>query len=134
MKKDVEVVQERYQENKLKNRKEEEMIFKYSEKNKRIINEGFNVVNVYQEPFSKMDYVVVNLDGEHGVCKNTKSIKYWIIIEGKATVYLEDEKNEVKQGDFIVIDKNVKHNIIGKVKFGVICIPAFDADTESDMF
>ena len=32
--------------------------------------------------------------------------------------------------NFVVINKNVKHNIIGKVKFGVVCTPPFDASSE----
>ena len=45
-------------------------------------------------------------------------------------MYLDDEINEVSQGDFVIINKNVKHNIIGKVEFGVICTPPFDASSE----
>lgn len=106
------------------------MIYKYDEKNKRIINENFNVIDIYKDSLSKMDFVVINLNGEHGLCSNTQSIKYWIILEGTATVYLNNDTYTVKQGDFILIDKNVKHNIIGNVKFGVICTPAFDNNTE----
>ena len=106
------------------------MVYKYDEMNKRIINSGFDVVDVYSEKSSNIDYVVVNLDGEHGNCTNSKSIKYWIILDGYAKVYLNDECNEVYQGDFVVINKGVKHNIKGKVKFGVICTPPFDANFE----
>ncbi len=106
------------------------MIYKYDERNKRIINDGFNVVDIYNEKFSNIDYVVVNLNGEHGTCVNTKSTKYWFILDGNAKVDLDDEINEVSQGDFVIINKNVKHNIIGKVKFGVICTPPFDASSE----
>ena len=106
------------------------MLYQYDERNKRVINDGFNVVDIYKDKSSNMDYVIVNLNGEHGLCSNTRSTKYWIILDGNAKVYLNDKKFEVKQGDFIVIDKNVKHNIIGKVKFGVICTPAFDSSTE----
>lgn len=106
------------------------MIYKYDEVNKRVINDGFNVVDIYVNESTKLDYVIVNLDGEHGLCSNTRSIKYWIILEGNATVYLDNKTQKVSQGDFIIIEKNVKHNIIGKVKFGVICTPAFDSNTE----
>ena len=106
------------------------MIYKYDEGNKTVINDGFNVVEIYKDTHLNMNYVIVDLNGDHGLCSNTKSIKYWIILDGNATVYLSDKKFQVKQGDFIVIDKNVKHNIIGKVKFGVICMPAFDSSTE----
>jgi len=106
------------------------MIYKYNEKNKRIINDEFNVVDVYNEKFSNIDYVVVNLNGEHGACINTKSTKYWLILDGKANVYLDGEVSEVTQGDFVIINSNIKHNIIGKVKFGVVCNPPFDANYE----
>lgn len=109
---------------------ENNMVYKYDEKNKRVINEGFNVIDIYTDS-SEIDYVVINLDGEHGSCKNSKNIKYWIILDGKGTVYLNNETYEVVQGDFIIIDKNVKHNIIGKIKFGVISVPAFDASSET---
>lgn len=106
------------------------MIYMYNENNKRIINDGFNVVDVYNDKSSNIDYVVINLDGEHGACINTKSTKYWFILDGNAKVYLNDEISEVSQGDFIIINRNVKHNIIGKVKFGVVCTPPFDACSE----
>lgn len=106
------------------------MIYKYNENNKRIINDEASVVDVYNEKSSNIDYVVVNLDGEHGACINTKSTKYWFILDGKAKIYLNDEVSEVTQGDFVIINKNVKHNIIGKVKFGVVCTPPFDASSE----
>jgi len=106
------------------------MIYKYEEKDKRIINSKFKVVDVYSGKSEKLDYVVVNLEGEHGSCINTKSTKYWIILDGKAKVYINGEMNEVSQGDFIIINKNEKHNIIGNVKFAVISTPPFDATTE----
>ena len=36
------------------------MIYKYDERNKRVINDGFSVVDIYNEKNSNMDYVVVN--------------------------------------------------------------------------
>lgn len=107
------------------------MIYKYEDGNKKSINDGFNVVNVYNDKTSNFDYTVVNLEGEHGLCSNNKSIKYWLIINGSAKVYLDDLEYEVSQGDFIVINKNIKHNIIGKVKFAVFCNPSFDASAET---
>ena len=107
------------------------MIYKYDENNKKIIRDGFNVVNIFNEKESKISYSILNLDGNHGTCINNKSIKYWIILEGNATVYINDEPTNVTQGDFIIIDKNIKHNIIGKVKFGVVCEPPFDKSSET---
>ena len=106
------------------------MIYKYDEKDKRIINSEFNVVDVYSGKSEELDYVVVNLDGEHGSCINTKSTKIWIILEGRAKVYINGEMNEVSQGDLVIINRNEKHNIIGKVKFAVISTPPYDASTE----
>ena len=37
------------------------MVYKYNEINIKIINDGFNVVNVYNDASSNFDYVVVNL-------------------------------------------------------------------------
>lgn len=106
------------------------MLYQYDEKNMRVINDSFNVVDIYKDKFLNMDYVIVNLNGEHGLCCNTKSTKHWIILDGVADVYLNDKKFKAKQGDFVVIEKYTKHNIIGNVKFGVICTPAFDSSTE----
>ena len=106
------------------------MIYKYNESNKKIVSDRLNIINVFNNEFSDFDYVVANLDGEHGSCINTKSTKCWIILEGTAKVYLNDEVSQVSQGDFIIINKNVKHNIIGKVKFGVVCTPPFDSAFE----
>ena len=51
-----------------------------------------------------MDYLIVNLNGEHGLCSNKRSTKYWIILEGNAKIYLNDKIFEANQGDFIVIE------------------------------
>ena len=106
------------------------MIYKYDESNMRVITTGFSVVDIYKDNCSDMDYVIVNLNGEHGLCSNKRSTKYWIILEGNAKIYLNDKIFEANQGDFIVIERNVKHNIIWKVKFGVLCTPTFDSSTE----
>lgn len=107
------------------------MVYKYNEINRKIINDGFNVVNVYNDASSNFDYVVVNLEGEHGLCSNNKNIKYWLILDGKAEVFLDGNLFKVSQGDFIVINKNIKHNIIGKVKFAVFCSPQYEASAET---
>jgi mannose-6-phosphate isomerase-like protein (cupin superfamily) len=105
------------------------MVYKYNEKNKTIINDNFNFNKVYMDS-EKLDYTVINLNGEHGLCSNNRSTKYWIILEGEAKVVLDEKPYDVQKDDFVVIEKNVKHNIIGNVKFGLICIPPFNKDDE----
>lgn len=106
------------------------MIFKYNEKNKRKINTEFEIIDIYNKKNSEIDYVVGILDGDHGFCVNRKSTKYWIILHGNAKVYLDNEIKEVSEGDLIVINKNVRHNINGKVKFAIICNPPYDSNNE----
>lgn len=106
------------------------MIFKYNENNKKIINEHFAIINVYNDKNAELDYTVGLLDGEHGFCTNKKNTKYWIILDGCATVYLDNEIKKVSNGDIIVINKNIRHNIKGKVKFAIFCSPPYEGNNE----
>ena len=107
------------------------MIYKNSEDNKITVREGLNIIKVYDETNADFNYTIVDLDGDHGACINKRSTKYWIILDGEAKVYLDDKVTDVKQGDFIIINKNTKHNIIGKVKLGLFCTPSFNSNDET---
>lgn len=77
-----------------------------------------------------MDFVIGKLNGFHGTFVNEKNTKYYFIINGKATITIDDEKTEVEKGDLVLIPVNAKHSIEGDVEFAIMCTSSFDIDSE----
>lgn len=106
------------------------MIFKYNEAKERNVGNNMKIKDLFSGKNMPIDFVIGKLNGFHGTFKNSKSIKYYFIIEGKAKVKIDDELNEVEKGDFVLIPINAKHSIEGDVEFAIMCMPSFDIDTE----
>ena len=106
------------------------MIYKYKNAPKRSVGDNMMITDLYAEKKKAMDFVIGKLDGFHGTFINEKNTKYYYILNGKATVTINDKKAEVEEGDFIEIPINAKHSIEGKVKFAIMCTPPFDIHSE----
>ena len=106
------------------------MIFKYKEAKERNVGNNMKIKDLYSGKNMPIDFVIGKLNGFHGTFKNTKSIKYYFIIDGKAKVKINDELNEVEKGDFVLIPINAEHSIKGDVEFAIMCMPSFDIDKE----
>ena len=106
------------------------MIYKYKNAPKRSVGDNMMITDLYAEKKKAMDFVIGKLDGFHGTFINEKNTKYYYILNGKATVTINDKKAEVEEGDFVEIPINAKHSIEGKVKFVIICTPPFDIHSE----
>ena len=106
------------------------MIYKYKKASKRNVGDNMLITDLFAEKDKNMDFVIGELNGFHGTFINEKNTKYYYILNGKATVTINDEKGEVEEGDFVEIPINAKHSIEGKVKFAIMCTPPFDIHSE----
>ena len=106
------------------------MIFKYKEAQERDVGDNMKIKDLYAGKNMPIDFVISKLNGFHGTFINTKSIKYYFIIDGKAKVIINDELYEVEKGDFVLIPINAKHSIEGEVEFAIMCMPSFDINDE----
>lgn len=106
------------------------MFFKYKEAKERNVGDNMKIKDLYAGKNLPIDFVIGKLNGFHGTFINTKSIKYYFIIDGKANVKINDELTEVEKGDLVVIPINTKHSIEGDVEFAIMCMPSFDSDNE----
>ena len=106
------------------------MIYKYKNAPKRSVGGNMTITDLFAEKEKAMDFVIGELDGFHGTFINEKNTKYYYILNGKATVTINDKKAEVEEGDFVEIPINAKHSIEGKVKFVIMCTPPFDIHSE----
>jgi mannose-6-phosphate isomerase-like protein (cupin superfamily) len=106
------------------------MVCKFNEAPRRKIDETLSIVDLFSIPNKEFDFVVGELSGFHGTFVNPKSQKCYYIIEGVATVKIDDEMYEASKGDFIYVDKGKKHSIEGNVIFAILCLPSYDFDSE----
>ena len=106
------------------------MVYKFKMAQERNVCDNMKIKDLLAGKNMPMDFVIGELNGFHGTFINRKSIKYYFIIEGKAIVTVDDEKTNVEQGDFVLIPRNSKHSIDGKVKFAIMCMPSFDINSE----
>ncbi len=106
------------------------MVFKYKKALEKNVGDNMKIKDIFAGKDMPMDFVIGKLDGFHGTFINKKNTKYYFIIDGTATVKINDETIEVEKGDFILIPVNSKHSIDGNVEFAIICTPSFDIDSE----
>ncbi len=106
------------------------MIYKYKTAQERNVGDNMKIKDLYAGKNMPMDFVIGKLNGFHGTFINEKNIKYYFIIDGKASVTINDETSEVEKGDFVLIPINAKHSIEGDVEFAIICTPSFDINSE----
>lgn len=106
------------------------MVFKYKTALERNVGDNMKIKDLYAGKDMPMDFVIGKLNGFHGTFINEKNTKYYFIIDGKASVTINDETSEVEKGDFVLIPINAKHSIEGNVEFAIICTPSFDINSE----
>jgi len=69
---------------------------------------------------------LIEIDGEHGKIKCIKEDRIYFILDGEGKFIINDEEQRVSKEDVIFILKNTPYNIIGKLKFLIVCSPAFN--------
>ncbi|MCK4634692.1 MAG: hypothetical protein KAT37_02345 [Candidatus Aenigmarchaeota archaeon] len=99
------------------------MIIKASEANQKEV--GPMKINEYKinPDFSG---ALIEINGDHGELKCLNENRIYFIVEGEGKFVIDGEENAVSGNDLIFIPKNTPYNIIGKLKYFLICSPAFD--------
>jgi mannose-6-phosphate isomerase-like protein (cupin superfamily) len=68
---------------------------------------------------------LIEIDGDHGKVKCLKEDRIYFIIEGAGKFMVDDEETEVGLHDLVFVPKNTPYNMIGKMKYFLVCSPEF---------
>lgn len=68
---------------------------------------------------------LIEINGDHGAIKCLKEDRIYFILEGAGKFIINNEAEEVSANDLIFIPRNTPYNIIGKIKYFLICSPEF---------
>ena len=98
------------------------MIIKHKETNTKEV--GPMVIREYKinPDFSG---ALIEIDGDHGKVKCLKEDRIYFITEGEGRFIVDDEETKVGPHDLVFVPKNTPYNIIGKMKFFLVCSPEF---------
>jgi len=69
---------------------------------------------------------LIEIDGEHGKIKCKNEDRIYFIIEGDGKFIVDGEENLVSKNDLIFIPKNTPYDIVGKMKYLLVCSPEFN--------
>jgi len=69
---------------------------------------------------------LIEINWNHGKIKCIKEERIYFIIKGKGKFILNEEEHSVSANDLVFVPKNTPYNIIGKMKYFLICSPAFN--------
>ncbi|MFC2142834.1 cupin domain-containing protein [Candidatus Aenigmatarchaeota archaeon] len=75
---------------------------------------------------SDFSAALIEIDGDHGKIKCINEDRVYFIVEGEGKFVINDEENVVSKEDVIFIPKNTPYNIVGKMKWFMICSPEFN--------
>lgn len=75
---------------------------------------------------SNFSAALVEINGDHGKLKCIGEDRIYFILDGEGLFIINDEENNVSQNDLIFVPKNTPYNIIGKLKYLLICSPEFN--------
>ena len=103
------------------------MIIKSQETNQKI--KGPMKINEYKiNP--NFSGALIEINGDHGKIRCLNEDRIYFIIDGQGKFIINDEIKDVEANDLIFIPKNTPYNIIGKIKFFLICSPEFNPDDD----
>ena len=75
---------------------------------------------------------LIELNGEHGMMKSLTEDRLYFVIEGKGKFIINGKSEQANPEDLFFISKNTPYNIIGKMKYFLVCSPEFHP--ENDIF
>lgn len=103
------------------------MIIKSKDANQKKVR----VMNINEYKInSNFSGALIEINGNHGALKCLKEDRIYFIIEGNGIFIINDKENNISPNDLIFIPKNTPYNIIGKIKFFMICSPEFNPDDD----
>ena len=73
---------------------------------------------------------LIEINGNHGALKCLKEDRIYFIIDGHGKFIIDNQETVVSTNDLIFIPKNTPYNIIGKMKYFLICSPEFNPDDD----
>ena len=73
---------------------------------------------------------LIEINGDHGKLKCLNEDRIYFIVSSSGKFVIGDKINDVEVNDLIFIPKNTPYNIIGKMKYLLICSPRFDPNDD----
>lgn len=89
------------------------------------------IINEYKIN-SYFSAALVEINGAHGKLKCIGEDRIYFILDGEGMFIINDEESNISQNDLIFVPKNTPYNIIGKLRYLLICSPKFNP--KNDVF
>jgi mannose-6-phosphate isomerase-like protein (cupin superfamily) len=99
------------------------MIVKYLDTNKK--EKGPMKITEYKIN-SNFSGALIEIDGRHRKVKCLNEDRVYFIIKGNGKFIIDDKEEIVSKNDLVFIPQNTPYDIIGKLKFFLICSPEFN--------
>ncbi len=103
------------------------MIIKSEDTNQKKV--GPMIINEYKIN-SNFSGALIEINGDHGLLKNLKEDRIYFIIEGNGSFIINNQEKDVSLNDLIFVPKETPYNIIGKMKYLLICSPEFNPEDD----
>lgn len=98
------------------------MIIKYFQTNKKI-RKPMQIWEYKINP--KFSGVLIEIDGDHGAIKCPGEDRIYFILEGRGKFVINGKAHKVSKYDLLFVPKKTPYNIIGKMKYFLVCSPKF---------
>ncbi len=103
------------------------MIIKSQQTNKKIV--GPMIIKEYNIN-SNYSAALIEINGNHGEVKSISEDRIYFILTGEGKFIINNEENNIEPNDLVYVPMNTPYNIIGKMKFLLICSPEFNAKND----
>lgn len=92
---------------------------------------GPMIINEYKIN-SNFSSAYVEINGNHGKLKCLNEDRIYFVVEGEGKFVVNEEETSVAAQDLVFIPKNTPYDIIGDLKYFLVCSPEFKP--EDDVF
>lgn len=75
---------------------------------------------------SNFSGALISIDGNHGKVKCLNEDRIYFIVEGGGKFIIDDEEKVVEVNDVIFVPKETPYNMIGRMKYFLVCSPEFN--------
>lgn len=107
------------------------MVIKYDNTIQRTNGKSQFINDIFVSSDKSFDIALCNLNGTDDEFVNELSDMYYFIKSGTGKIKIDDIEYEIKENDFIIIEKNKSSLISGNLTYLVISMPAFDINSET---
>jgi mannose-6-phosphate isomerase-like protein (cupin superfamily) len=103
------------------------MIIKKHETNRKEV--GPMIINEYKiNP--NFSGALIEIKGDHGKVKCIGEDRIYFILEGTGKFIIDNQENDVSTNDLIFVPTNTPYNIIGEMKYFLVCSPEFSPEDD----